>query len=42
MENKIEVFQNEQFGAVRITLIDGEPLLCLLFSKIVFPRRDSP
>ena len=25
MENKIEVFQNEQFGAVRITLIDGEP-----------------
>lgn len=22
MENKIEVFQNEQFGAVRITLID--------------------
>lgn len=25
MENKLEIFQNEQFGKVRITLIDGDP-----------------
>lgn len=41
MENKIEVFQNEQFGAVRITLIDGEPWfaasdVCKAFAKGVF------
>ena len=25
MENKMEIFQNEQFGEIRITLLDGEP-----------------
>ena len=25
LDNKIEVYKNEQFGEVRTTLIDGEP-----------------
>lgn len=27
--NKIQEFFNEQFGAVRTTIVNGEPMLCL-------------
>jgi prophage antirepressor-like protein len=29
MENKLEIFKNEQFGEVRTVLIDGEPWFVL-------------
>lgn len=29
MENNIQLFKNEQFGEVRVTELNGEPLFCL-------------